>query len=143
VKSSQLEATVNGKHALMISLAVGIAAIAGTIAATKTIHLGRSATTRPAAASSVIAQRTKQLDRAEIALKKALMQKPPKLPPLPATVPAGRAPSAGVAPTQQQRVIYVRPAPIVHTIHRAGGHESEHESGDGHESGSGGGGFDD
>lgn len=137
MQSSELEATVNGKHALMISLAVGIAAIAGTIAATKTIHLGRSATTPPAAASSVISHRTKQLDRVEIALKKALRQKPPKLPPLPAAVPPGSAPSAGAAPARQQRVIYVRPAPIIHTIHRAGGHESEHESGDG------GGGFDD
>ena len=40
------------------------------------------------------AQRTRQLDRAEVALRKALEQKPPKLPPLPAAVPAGGAPSA-------------------------------------------------
>ena len=131
---------MNGKHALMISVAVGIAAIAGTIAATKTINLGRSATTPPAAASSVIAHRTKQLNRAEIALRKALRQKPPKLPSLPTRVPTGRAPSPGVAPVPQQRVVYVRPASIIHTVHRAGSHEGEHEPGDG---GGDGGGFDD
>jgi hypothetical protein len=142
VQSIEQEATVNGKHALTISLAVAIAAISGTIAATKTIHLGRSAATKPAAASSVIAHRTKRLDRAEIALQKALKQKPPKLPPLPATVPASSAPIAGAAPPHQPRVVYVRPAPIIHTIHRAGGHENEHES-EGGRDGGGGGGFDD
>ncbi len=136
---------MNGKHAFLISLAVGIAAIAGTIAATKTIQLGRPAATQPASATSTIARQSKQLDRAEIALRKALKQKPPKLPPLPAAVPAGSAPIAyagSAAAPRAQRVVYVRPAPIVHTIHRAGGHESEggHDSehGDG-----GGGGFDD
>ena len=130
VQSSELEATVNGKHALLISIAVGIAAIAGTIAATKTVHLGRSAATQPASASVTVAKRTKQLDRAEIALRKALKQQPPKLPPLPAAVPAGSAPIAtAAAAPQAQRVVFVRPAPIIHTIHRAGGHESEHESG--------------
>ena len=132
---------MNGKHALTISLAVAIAAIAGTIAATKTIHLGRSAVAQPASASSAIARRTKQLDRAEIALRKALKQRPPKLPPLPAAVQAGAAPSAGPAAVQQQRVVYVRPAPIIHTLHRAGGHDDEHEADGG--GGDGGGGFDD
>jgi hypothetical protein len=133
---------VNRMHALTISLAVGLAAIAGTIAATKTIHLGGTAGTQPAAASVAIGKRTKQLHQAEIALRKALNQKPPKLPPLPAAVPAGGAPIAGnAAAPGAQRVVYVRPAPIVHTIHRAGGHESEHESG--HEADDGGGGFDD
>jgi hypothetical protein len=139
LQSIETEATVNGKHALTISVAVGLAAIAGTIAATKTIHLGRPATTQPAAASSAIAHRTKQLDRAQIALTKALRQKPPKLPPLPAAMPAGGPSSTAVAAARQQRVIYVRPAPIVHTIHRAGGHEGDHEGG----GGDGGGGFDD
>ena len=128
---------MKGKHALMISVAVGIAAIAGAIAATKTTHLGRSAAVQPAAASSAIAHRTRQLDRAEVALRKALTQRPPKLPPLPAATPR----SAAGGPVRQQRVVYVRPAPIVHTVHRAGSHEGDHEPGDGGESS--GGGFDD
>jgi hypothetical protein len=146
---------MNGKHAFIISLAVGVAAVAGTIAATKTIQLGKPAAAQPASASSTIAARTKQLDRAEIALRKALKQKPPKLPPLPAAVPAGSAPATlaaapaapqAQAPAPAQRVVYVRPAPIVKTVHRTGGeHESEHESGheSGHQAEHGGGGFDD
>jgi hypothetical protein len=137
---------MNGKHAFIISLAVGVAVVAGTIAATKTIQLGKAkpAAVQPASASATIAARTKQLDRAEITLHKALKRKPPKLPPLPATVPAGNtstflAAAAPQAQAQAQRVVYVRPAPIVKTIHRTGGHESEHES----EHGGGGGGFDD
>jgi hypothetical protein len=140
---------MNGKHALTISLAIGVAAVAGTIAATKTIQLGKPAAAQPASASSTIAARTKQLDRAEIALRKALKQKPPKLPPLPAAVPAGTAPSTlaaaapqAQAPTPAQRIVYVRPAPIVKTVPRTGGeHETEHESG--HETEHGGSGFDD
>jgi hypothetical protein len=144
---------MNAKHAVTISLAVGVAAIAGTVAATKTVHLGHPAAAAPVQSSSaLIAQRTKALDRTEAALKKALNQRPPKLPPLPATVSAPvpaagspiAAPGAGAAaPVQQaaQRVVYVRPAPRIVTVHRAGGgHESEHEPE--HESG-GGGGFDD
>jgi hypothetical protein len=136
---------MNGKHALTISLVVGIAAIAGTVAATKTIHLGRPAA-KPAAASSSVATRSKALDRVEISLQKALKQKPPKLPALPAAVAAGGAPVAGSSAQQGQRVLYVRPAPIIRHVHRPGGHESEHESS--HDSehggdGGGGGGFDD
>jgi hypothetical protein len=131
-------------HALLISLVVGTAAIFGTLAATKTVRLGRPAAAQPAAASTVIAKRTQQLDRAEIALRKALRQKPPKLPPLPATMPArpsgGGSPAASAAPTQQ-RVVYVRPAPIIRHLHRAGGEregEGDHEA-----SAHAGGGFDD
>jgi hypothetical protein len=131
---------VNGKHAFTISLAVAVAAVAGTIAATKSIHLGRPAATAAPAASSVVAKRTKALDRVEIALRKALAQKPPKLPPLPAAVPAGSAPIAGVAAAPQtQRVVYVRPAPIIRHVHRAGGGEGEHESEHGDHGGDGGG----
>jgi len=136
---------VNGKHALTISLVVGIAAIAGTIAATKTIHLGRPAA-QPAAASSSVAKRSKALDRVEISLRKALREKPPKLPPLPAAMPGGGAQLAGSGRAQQaQRVLYVRPAPIIRHVHRPGGGESEHESSPDSEHGGdgGGGGFDD
>ena len=135
---------MTGKHALTISLVVGIAAIAGTVAATKSIHLGRSAA-KPAAASPGVAKRSKALDRVEISLRKALKQKPPKLPSLPAPVRGG-APVAGSGPAQgAQRVVYVRPAPIIRHVHRAGGHESEHESSADSEHGGdgGGGGFDD
>ncbi len=128
---------MNRKHAVTISLAAGAAAIAGTFAATKTVQLGRPTATPPAA-SATVAQQTRQLDRAEVALRKALDQKPPALPPLPRSV--GGAPQ--VAASTQQRVVYRRPAPIIRHVHRAGGaHEGELEAADGTDRG--GGGFDD
>jgi hypothetical protein len=93
----------------------------------------------PAAASSTsIASRTAALDRAEVAPRKALAQKPPKLPALPAKAPAG---AALPAPQPAQRVMYVRPAPRIVTIHRHGAEqESDDEAeGGGHDRG----GFDD
>jgi hypothetical protein len=126
-----LEATVNRKHAFSISLAVGVAAVAGALAATKTIHLGQNAAVQSKTPSALIAQRTKALDRTETALRKALKQKPPALPPLPSlpsTVAAAGPPaSAPAPPAQEQRVVYVRPAPIIRHVPRAGGHEAEHE----------------
>jgi hypothetical protein len=117
---------MNGKHAVTISLAVAVAAMTGTFAATRTVHLGRPAAAQPAAATTSVAQRTRQLDRAEIALKKALDQKPPKLPPLPAALTPG-ATATTPAPTQQ-RVLYVRPAPVIRHVHRPGGGEHEGDS---------------
>jgi hypothetical protein len=86
---------MNGKHAITISLAAGLAAIAGTIAATKSVQLGRSgAAAASQSSSALVAQRNAQLDRAEASLRKALAQKPPKLPPLPGAVAGGSAPGA-------------------------------------------------
>lgn len=117
---------MNGKHAVTISLAVAVAAMTGTFAATRTVHLGRPAAAQPAATTTSVARRTRQLDRAEIALKKALDQKPPKLPPLPAALTSG-ATATAPAPTQQ-RVLYVRPAPVIRHVHRPGGGEHEGDS---------------
>ena len=72
---------MNRKHALTISLAAALAAIAGVFAATKSVHLGHSAAASATATSPVIASRTAALDRTEAALRKALAQKPPRLPP--------------------------------------------------------------
>jgi hypothetical protein len=130
---------VSRKHAITISVAAGLAVVAGTVAATKTIEL-RPAAAEPATASpSAIAKRTAALDRAEVALGKALSQRPPKLPPLPQRLPAVRAESsAPTAPGQTTagttpRVVYVRPAPTIRQVPRADGddeaeHESEHVS---------------
>ena len=129
---------MNRKHAFTISLAAAIAAIAGIFAATKSVDLGHSATAPATATSSVIASRTAALDRTEAALRKALAQKPPALPLLPA-----RVPTRSTAPAQQpgQRVLYVRPAPRIVTIHRHGGEHEEERVAEGAERE--GGGFDD
>lgn len=102
-------------NALLIALMIGVAALAGTFAVTRTTHLGAAARKQDAVA---IAQRQRQLAAGEAALRKALAASP--APPAAATSPAA-------AP---QRVVYVRPAPIVIHKHRAGG---EAETGDGGE----------
>jgi hypothetical protein len=82
------------------------------------------------------------LDREQIALRRALAKRPPRLPKVPKFAPVAAAPApAPAAPVSIQapatasapRVRYVRPAPIVVVKHRSHGddegeHESEHES---------------
>jgi len=115
-------------HALLIALAVAVAASFGMLAASRTTQLGASAKAAGGVSAAQIAAQNQRLDRAEIALHRQLQRKPPALPALPALA---------AAPPAQQRVVYVRPAPIVKHVHRAGGHEAEgSEHGDG-------GGFDD
>jgi hypothetical protein len=107
-------------NALVIALMIGVAALAGTYAATRTANLGAAAQKQSAA---VIKQRERQLAAGEAALKKALAQSPA---PAAARVARPAAPAA----TGVQRVVYVRPAPIVIHKHRAGG-EREAEGRDG------------
>ncbi len=142
------------RHALLIALAVAAAAVFGLVAATRTVHLGSSSSRAGSVSKAQIAARNRQLDKTEIALRKALSQKPPKLPALPAAPARAQSPAvAAVTPAaapapRAQRVIYVRPAPIVRHVARSGEHEVEHESGHGAEyraagESQGGGGFDD
>ena len=117
---------MNRMHALIVSLAVGAAAIAGVFALGHTLSLGNQA---HATTDRQVAQRTAQLDRYEASLHKALAQKPPKLPAVPATgSSAGSMQSAVSAPAPSApavRVVYHRPPPIVVVKHRASG---EHET---------------
>ena len=126
------------KHILVVALALGLAAAVGTAALTNTVRLGQASGSSGKAADRLVAKRAAQLDRFEASLRRQLQQKPPALPPRPKPVTPVVAPApTAAAPTQ--RVVYVRPAPIVIHKHRAGGeHESEHES----EHGEGGGGDD-
>jgi hypothetical protein len=122
--------------ALVVVLALGFAAVTGTIALTKTVHLGQAAA-KPHVSLAAIAKRKTQLDRFEASLRAQLKQKPPAIPKLPAVPPAATTPAAASAPAPaaSQRVVYVRPAPIVIHKHRAGGeHEGGGEHGD-HEGG--------
>jgi hypothetical protein len=106
--------------ALLVSLAIGVAAIFGIFAVTRTVSLGNQ--TR-SASDAQIATRTQQLARYEASLRKTLAQKPPDLPPV--------AAGAASTPTGQPiRVVYHRPPPIVIHKHRAGG-EASHETVDG------------
>ena len=120
--------TMNRTRALIISLAVALAAIAGVFALGNTVSLGSQAHARRATSRSP--QRTAQLDRYEASLRKALAQKPPALPRVSAAATrrrrrVRRTPVQSAAPA---RVVYHRPPPVVVTTHRAGGeHEDERD----------------
>jgi hypothetical protein len=127
------------KAVAIVALSLAFAVVTGTIALTKTVHLGQAAA-KPAVSDRAIAKRTAQLNRFEAALLAQLGKKPPavpKLPPAPAasSVPAVSAAASGPVSAAPQRVVYVRPAPIVVHKHRAGGEHEGRESND-HEGGS-------
>jgi len=104
-------------HVVAVALLLGLAAVFGLLAATKTARITGAGQT-PASAAA-IAARTKKLDRTELALRRALRDRPPALP--------------AAAPAAPQRVVVRRPAPlIVVTHHRGGEHETEHEAESGH-----------
>lgn len=126
-------------HAIAFAVLLAFNAVIGTVALTRTLHLGQaSQAASHKASSAVIAKRTTQLDRFEASLAAQLAKKPPRLPKVPsaATYAAAAPSTAAVASAPQVR--YVRPAPIIVHKHRPGG---EREIGD--EGGEGGGGGDD
>ena len=108
-------------NALLIALVIGIAALAGTFAVTRTTHLGAAAQQQSAAQLKL---RQRRLAAGEAALRKALAGSPAAV-----QAPA-RAATAAAAPAAQ-RVVYVRPAPIIIHKHRAGGGEYEARDGGG------------
>jgi hypothetical protein len=100
-------------NVVVIAALLALAAVLGTVAATRTVSLGASAKQASAAA---VQARSKQLDAYQASLRRALARKPPALP---------AAPRA-TAGTGTQRVIYHRPPPIVvvkHTHHGDDGYE--------------------
>lgn len=128
------------KHAVVVALFLGLAAAVGGFAAIKTAALGQpqaraSASTNESAA---LLRRTRILDRQEVALRRAIAKRPPRLPKVPKfapvsiprpAVPAQVATASSAAAAPQTTVRYVRPALVIVTKHRAGGgeHESEHQ----------------
>lgn len=121
-------------RALLVSLAVAAAAIAGVFALTSTVSLGSQAR---ASTDAQVAQRSAQLDRYEASLRKALAEKPPRLPALPTT----SASSAGVPSTAPARVVYQSSPPVIVGSSSGSDHEDaveqeqEQEQEHGHESG--------
>ena len=109
------------KHALAVAAILGLAAVAGTFAATRTMSIGASVT--PAAPDTQLAQRTKRLDAVEASLARATKDRPPALPPLRAV---SRAVASASAPAV--RVVYQRPPPIQVLAPSARNHENEQEA---------------
>jgi hypothetical protein len=111
-------------HVLGVALLLGLAAVLGLVAATRTTGVARHA--QPRTSDAAIVARARRLNQVEFALRRALRDRPPALPP----VPSASAPAPVAAP----QVVYRRPAPIVlvkHTSHHDDGHESESEGGGG------------
>lgn len=113
---------MNRRRALLVSLAVAVAAVAGVLALGSTVSQGGRAR---ASSAAQVARRTAQLDRYEAALRKSLAQQPPPLPPL----PQAGAQAAATRSTAAVRVVYRRPPPIL--VKRRdddeGGRESAYE----------------
>jgi C4-dicarboxylate-specific signal transduction histidine kinase len=104
-------------NVIVIAGLLALAAVLGTVAATRTVSLGASA--RQASAAS-LQTRSKQLDAYQASLRRALERKPPALPAL-----TKAAPATG-------RVIYRRPPPVVVVKHTHHGDDGfEHEGGAG------------
>lgn len=64
---------MNRKHALIVAAALGLAALAGMVALTRTLHLGGAARTRVPQAQ--IVRRSRQLDRIEASLRRELARR--------------------------------------------------------------------
>jgi hypothetical protein len=108
-------------HALAVAVLLALAAAIGVVAVTKASHAATSA--RRTASSALVAARTRQLDRVELQLRRALKDRPPALPALPAARPAQPA---------SPHVVYQRPAPVIVINHRPhhDDEEGDSESGD-------------
>ena len=111
------------RHAFVLSLAIGLIAIVGVFAATRTVGLGNRA---QAATDAQVVQRAAALDKYEASLRKMLAQRTPPLPALPTGSAVGAANPAG----RPVRIVYHRPPPIVIRTHRSG----ESDDGEGRES---------
>ena len=99
---------------VLMSALLALAAVVGTVAATRTVSLGSASRQ---SANATVAARTKQLDRLQAALRLELAKKP-------AAAPAATAPSA-------PRIVYHRPPPIVVVKHVHHGDDGSFENADG------------
>ena len=107
-------------RALVLALAIGVVAVTGVFAATRSAGLSSQSHRQ---SDALVAQRTRQLNRYDASLRRALERMPPALPTLPKA--ASRQASSPV------RVAYHRPPPIiVHTARVGGEHEYEAEGGE-------------
>lgn len=114
---------MNKLNVAVIAGLFALAAVLGTVAATRTTSLGAA---RQQSVDATVRARTQQLDRFEASLQRALAKRPPALP---AAQPP-RAANVAVTP----RVVYHRPPPIVvvrHVHHGDdGAREAEGDGGD-------------
>jgi hypothetical protein len=107
---------LNRIHVLVASVILGLSAIFGLAATTKTAGIGQ---TRPATSQvshQTIAARQRRLDRVQAALRRARAKKPPAFPAVPA------------APRAQ---LVAQPSPVAASGSPRSWHEDEHEAEEG------------
>ena len=107
---------MNRKHVTGIALLLALAIVAGMFALVRTTGIASSNTR--AATDTLVQARTRQLDQYEAGLRSKIAQ-------LNADLSTKTAPTAAAA----QRIVYVRPAPIVRTVQRS--HENEDSGSEG------------
>jgi hypothetical protein len=113
----------------LVALLVGIAAVLGAVAVTRTTGLGSAARH---ANNAAVSGRTKQLSAFAAKLQKELKAKPPALPKVPKIpAPAPPAPAAALPAPSAPRVVYHQPPPVVVTVHRHHGDDGSSEGGGG------------
>ena len=74
-------------HRVALAVILGVAALSGTVALSKTVHLGADAAKPAAVDQSALARRHAALEKAERSARAALAQQTPALPPVPRTGP--------------------------------------------------------
>lgn len=107
-------------HVLAIALLLGLAAVFGVLAATRTVGIGSTA--HAPVSQTAIRARSQKLSAAERALHRALKARPPALPAVPAVRRSAQTP---------QQLVYRRPAPLV--VLASGRSHSEREAESSHE----------
>ena len=133
---------MNRKHALVIAVALGVAAVAGTLAAIQSTSLGAEAAT---VSEAQIERRTKALDRAAAQLRRQARRKPPALPAMPSSRGGGLSASASSGPGPAPTAVLVASGPgpssgsggshhddRADDHHDDDHHELEHRDDDGH-----------
>ena len=120
---------MNRRHALIIALGLGVAAVAGTFAAIQTTTLGAEAGT---VSPAQIQARERQLDRAERKLRRQARRRPPAVPSSGAQgatrVVAAAAPAFAPSPASGRLVVWSSgPSVDAGRSHHHGEDEDEHE----------------
>jgi hypothetical protein len=113
-------------HVVAVALLLGLAAVFGVLAASLTAGIGAAA--RSHTRTTSVTARERQLAQVELALRRALRDRPPALP----SLQAAPRNVATVAP----RVVYRRPAPIVvikHAAHHDDSTDREAQGGGGND----------
>lgn len=117
-------------HVVSVALLLGVAAVFGVVAATRTAGIGSTAQTHVSGAT--IAARERRLALVERRLQRSLRARPPALPTVPAR-PAAPVLQRAASPPPQ--IVYRRPAPLV--VVKSSSHHGEHEGAEGRDSGGG------